>query len=253
MFPEERQQAVADLARRHGRVEVAALAEKLGVTSETVRRDLSELERRGVLRRVHGGAIPVERLAPEVAVAERSVRQLDEKARIAGAALTEVPAEGTVILDAGTTTGALADLLRGGRRLTVVTNDLLIAQRLAGRQGCTVLTVGGRVRPLTLSQVDAWALRTLADITADIAFLAANGFSAQRGATTPDPAEAAVKQAMVAAGRRRVLLADHTKVGADCFVRFAPMSDFDVVVTDAGVDEETAEEIERTGPRVVRA
>ncbi|MDQ4096257.1 MAG: DeoR/GlpR family DNA-binding transcription regulator [Actinomycetota bacterium] len=253
MFPHERQQAVADLARRHGRVEVVSLAEQLGVTPETVRRDLSELERLGVVRRVHGGAVPVERFSGDRAVGERGVSQQAEKARIARAALAEVPDDGTIILDAGTTTGALAELLPDRRTITVVTNDLRIAQRLAGRQGCTVFTVGGRVRPATLSQVDAWAARALLDIVADVAFLGANGFSVARGVTTPDLSEAAVKRAMVAAGRRCVLLADHTKAGHDSFGRFASLADFDLLVTDTGLEDETAAEIELAGPGVVRA
>jgi DeoR family fructose operon transcriptional repressor len=116
-----------------------------------------------------------------------------------------------------------------------------------------VLAVGGRVRPVTLSQVDAWAARALLDIVADVAFVAANGFSVARGATTPDLSEAAVKRAMVAAGRRCVLLADHTKAGNDTFARFASLADFDVLITDAGLDDETADDIEQAGPQVVRA
>jgi DeoR family fructose operon transcriptional repressor len=252
VFPHERQQAVAELARRQGRVEVVSLAEQLGVTPETVRRDLSELERLGVVRRVHGGAVPVERFGGDRAVGERAFSQRQEKERIARAALAEVPEDGTIILDAGTTTGALAELLPGRRTITVVTNDLVIAQRLAGRQGCTVFTVGGRVRPVTLSQVDAWAARALLDIVADVAFLTATGFSVARGATTPDLSEAAVKRAMVAAGRRCVLLADHTKAGNDTFARYASVADFDVIITDAGLDDQTAAEIELAGPEVVR-
>jgi DeoR family transcriptional regulator, fructose operon transcriptional repressor len=115
------------------------------------------------------------------------------------------------------------------------------------------MSVGGRVRPVTLSQVDAWAVRALGDVVVDVAFLGANGFSAERGATTPDPTEAEVKRAMVAAGRRAVLLADHTKAGDDCFARFAALDEIDVIVTDAGLDDETTEALGAAGPQVVRA
>jgi DeoR family fructose operon transcriptional repressor len=122
VYATERQREILDKARAEGRVEVRDLAESLGVTSETVRRDLSALERRGVLHRVHGGAIPVERLGIEPAVAEREARMSGQKERIAKAALDELPDDGgTIILDAGTTTIRLAELLPTDRELIVTT------------------------------------------------------------------------------------------------------------------------------------
>jgi DeoR family transcriptional regulator, fructose operon transcriptional repressor len=253
MYAPERQQEIAALARREGRVDVADLAELLGVTTETVRRDLTQLERQGLVRRVHGGALPVERLPLEPGVAERTEVMADEKDRIAKAALAEVPEEGTVLLDAGTTTARLAEHLPEDRDLTVVTNSLPIAVRLAARPRLTVLALGGRVRPKTLAQVDRWALAALDGITVDVAFLGTNGVSVERGLTTPDLAEADVKAAMVRAGRRVVLLADRTKVGADQFARFAALDAVDVIVSDSGLDADTAAALEATGPRVVRA
>ena len=105
MYAEERQQEILRIARANGRVDVAGLADEFNVTTETIRRDLTALERAGVLRRVHGGAIPVERLGFEPALATRDAVLIAEKERIAKAALAEVPEEGAIILDAGTTTG----------------------------------------------------------------------------------------------------------------------------------------------------
>jgi DeoR family transcriptional regulator, fructose operon transcriptional repressor len=175
MYAAERQQEIVDRARRDGRVDVATLAEELAVTTETVRRDLDQLERQGLVRRVHGGALPVERLRLEAEVSERALAMAAEKERIAKAALAHVPHEGTVLIDAGTTTARLAELLPDDRELTVVTNSLPIALTLATRLRLTVLTVGGRVRGKTLAQVDRWALRSLAEIRVDVAFLATNG------------------------------------------------------------------------------
>src|SRR5688572_14436906 len=143
MYAEERQARIAEVARSAGRVENIDLAARLGVTPETVRRDLSTLERRGVVRRVHGGAIPVERLGFEPAVAERSLAHREEKDRIAELALEEVPEEGAILLDSGTTTAQLAERLPADRQLTVITNSLLIASALAGRSGLTLHLLGG--------------------------------------------------------------------------------------------------------------
>lgn len=253
MYAEERRQATADLARRDGRVEVTALADRFDVTTETVRRDLTDLERRGVLRRVHGGAIPIERFRSEPAVSEKAQRLAEEKARIATAALAYVPAGGTILLDAGTTTGALASVLPTDRRLTVVTNDLPIALTLSTRPNVELLVVGGRVRSTTLSNVDDWALQTLGTLSVDVAFVATNGVSVERGLSTPDLTEAAVKRAIVAAGRFVVLVADHTKVSDEHFVRFADLADIDVLVTDSGLSQDEASRFERTGLEVVLA
>ncbi|MGI8691409.1 MAG: DeoR/GlpR family DNA-binding transcription regulator [Geodermatophilaceae bacterium] len=253
MYAEERQQFIVDRARLAGRVDGAELALELRVTAETIRRDLTGLERQGLLRRVHGGAIPVERLGFEPALAARDEVMTAEKERIAKAALAEIPNEGSILLDAGSTTARLAEALPVDRQLTVLTNALPIAMSLVARPNITVLVIGGRLRGRTLASVDSWALGALADSFVDVCFLATNGVSVQRGLTTPDHGEAAVKRAMVAAARRTVLLADHTKVGVDHLARFADLASIDTFVTDTGVDAETAAEIAATGPRVVRA
>ncbi|MDR7278492.1 DeoR/GlpR family DNA-binding transcription regulator [Catenuloplanes atrovinosus] len=253
MYPEERQQEILRLARANGRVDVMALADALNVTAETIRRDLTVLERAGVLRRVHGGAIPVERIGFEPALATRDSVLISEKERIAKAALAEVPSEGAIILDAGTTTARLAQLLPSDRELTVVVNSPVIAASLGLKSNLSVLLLGGRLRGKTLATVDDWALRPLEEMYVDVAFMGTNGLSTERGMTTPDPAEAAVKRAMINASRRVVLLADHTKVGNDYLARFGSMSDLDLLITDNGLDADLADEVEAAGVRVVRA
>ncbi len=186
MYAEERQLWIVERARAGGRVEVAALAEELGVTTETVRRDLTTLERHALLRRVHGGAIPIERLGFEPALAARDSVLTAEKERIARLALAELPDEGTILLDAGTTTARLADALPNDRELVVLTNALPIAMSLSIRPNLTILLIGGRVRGRTQAAVDAWAIQALADSYVDVAFIGTNGISVERGLTTPD-------------------------------------------------------------------
>src|SRR5262245_41024309 len=164
MYAEERQQEILQQARTEGRVDVAELAEKFAMTAETIRRDLTTLERAGMLRRVHGGAIPVERIGFEPALAARDAVLTNEKERIAKVALAEVPAEGAIILDAGTTTARLAQALPGDRELTVVVNSPVHATTLGTRPNLNVLLIGGRVRGKTLATVDDWALRPLAEM-----------------------------------------------------------------------------------------
>jgi len=253
MYPEERHARILELARSDGRVEVSHLATELDVTPETVRRDLTALERQGQLRRVHGGAIPIERLGFEPGLEARDTVMTAEKERIAKAALALLPDEGSILIDAGTTTARLADALPSDRELTVVTNALNTVATLARRPNLTVLALGGRVRSRTLAAVDVWAVEALRDTFVDVAFMATNGVSVERGLTTPDPTEAAVKRAMMSSARRSVLLADHTKVGHDHLVRFGELDDIDTFVTDSGLDPELAGELEATGLRMVLA
>lgn len=253
MYAAERQQEILRLAQERGRVDVLSLAEEFQVTAETVRRDLKVLDRAGLVRRVHGGAIPAGRLDFEPDLAERDTLAAGEKDRIARAALAELPADGTVILDAGTTAARLAAVLPVDSPLTVVTHALPVAARLADHPGIALHLVGGRVRHRTRAAVDAWALRAYGEIHADVLFLATNGFSVEGGLTTPDLAEAAVKRALVAAARRVVLLADSAKFAQRHFARFASLAEVDVLVTDTGLGDADAALLERQGPEVVRA
>ena len=252
MYAPERQQQIVDIARADGRVEVNALAELLGVTPETVRRDLTTLERHGLLRRVHGGAIPVEKLGFEPRLDERQERYTAEKERIAKTAVDELPNEGVILLDAGSTTQLLAENLPRDRELTVVTNSIAVATVIAKRDNLSLYVLGGRVRGRTLAAVGEWATHALGGIHVDVAFIGTNGLSVRRGLTTPDQDEAMVKRAMVTAARRVVVLCDHTKIGTDHFAQFAPLDAVDTVITDIGLDAETAADIEAAGTTVVR-
>ncbi|MFF0109449.1 DeoR/GlpR family DNA-binding transcription regulator [Streptomyces hirsutus] len=253
MYAPERQQEILRLARDSGRVDVVSLAVQFQVTAETIRRDLKALDRAGVVRRVHGGAIPVGRLDFEPDLAERETTAADEKDRIARAALAELPDEGTMIVDAGSTVALFAAALPVEFSLTVVTHSLPTAARLADHPGIQLHLVGGRVRHRTRAAVDAWALRAYGEIRADVLFVAANGFSTEHGLTTPDLAEAAVKRAAMAAARRVVLLADSSKHGQEHFARFGGLNDVDLLITDSGLSPEDALAIERGGTEVVRA
>ncbi|MFC5805385.1 DeoR/GlpR family DNA-binding transcription regulator [Streptomyces formicae] len=252
MYAPERQQQILRLAREGGRVDVLSLADEFQVTAETIRRDLKALDRAGLVRRVHGGAIPAGRLDFEPDLAERESTSADEKDRIARAALAELPEDGSVILDAGSTVARLAAAFPLECSLTVVTHALPAAARLADHPGIDLHLVGGRVRQRTRAAVDAWALRAYGEIRADVVFLGTNGFSAAAGLTTPDLAEAAVKRALVAAARRVVLLADSAKHGEEHFARFADLADIDLLITDSGLSPEDAAAIEAAGTEVVR-
>ncbi len=248
----QRRQTILRRLRADGGLRAAPLARELGVTHETVRKDLLDLQARGLLRRVHGGALPVESLSYEPQVDQRPARSA-EKARIAQAAVALLPPSGAILLDAGSTTAAFAAALPPGVSLTVVTNTLPIALGLLAHPGLRVHTLGGRVRATTMAEVDHWALRALAELRVDVAFLGTNAFSVAGGLSTPDDSEAAVKRAMVAAAQTRVLLADHTKLGRRAVFGYAELASIDVLVTDTGMAAGDVRAIEAAGVQVVLA
>lgn len=255
MYAEERQQAMSQTITRQGRVSVADLAEEFSVTTETVRRDLSALERIGLIRRVHGGAVPASSLAViESGLTERDLANTAAKDLIAAAAVALLPPPGSiVIIDAGSTTARLATLLPRDHRLTVVTHAVPVAARLAGLPQIDLYLLPGRVRPTTQAAVGADTVAALADLRADVSFVATNGLSPRHGLTTPDREEAATKRAIVAAGRRTVVLADSTKIGVESSLRFATVEDVDVLVTDPAIKPDDRSDLDAAGVEVVIA
>lgn len=253
LYAPERHERIVAAARRDGRVDVAELSEQLGVTPETVRRDLTSLEQRGLVRRVHGGALPVAQIEREPTILQRQTHGTSEKVRIAERALAELPREGTVLLDSGTTTLALARMWPQDSNLTVVTNCLAIAVLLMDQAAPNVHLIGGRVRERTGAAVGRWAEASLRDVVVDVAFLGTNGFSLDWGMTTPDEEEAGIKRAMVASARRSIVLADAAKAGLSHFHRFAQIPQIAMLITDSSLDVETAQDLDAAGMEVIRA
>lgn len=256
MNAEQRQQDIVDAVSREGRVAVTDLAARYGVTVETIRRDLTALDRTGAVRKVHGGAVPATVLAlPETAVAERELLGATAKQAIAAAAIgaLDLRPGATILLDAGTTVGCFARLLPEGLGLTVVTDSVLTAALLAGRSDLTVRMLGGQVRGITQAAVGPEALEALATLRVSVAVMGTNGLTVEHGLSTPDPDEAAVKRAMVRAARRVVALADATKIGQEHLVSFADIDDVDLLVTDAALPAPLATQLANTGTEVLIA
>jgi DeoR family fructose operon transcriptional repressor len=259
MYPAERHAAILSAARAHaGDVGVQELSETLGVTAETVRRDLGTLERRGLLRRRHGGAVLVPHAPFEPTLQQRGLAEAEERRAVAEAVLAELPDEGVLLLDSGSMTLEIAALLAadrasGPRSLVVVTNSLPVAAVLGPHPTITLLALPGAVRTVTQAVVGPWTEQHLSELHADVAVLGANGVVAGEGAFTTLPDEAAVKQRMLAAASRRILAVTATKFGARSLCRFAGLDRFDLVVTDSRLDPETAEAVADDGPALVLA
>ncbi len=253
MYAEERQRSIAELVLKRGRMSVADLADEFDVTTETIRRDLSVLERTDVLRRVHGGAVPTGGVM-ETVLSERDVENADEKERISKVAIDLLgPTETSLLIDAGSTTGRLAGMLPRDRALSVITHAIPVAFRIGAYPNIDLQILPGRIRPVTQAAVGSDTVAALSRLRADVAFIGANGISVQHGLSTPDPEEAAAKRAMVAAARRVIAVADSSKIDRDYTVRFAELGDIDVLVTDARVSRRIVTDFTRAGVEVVIA
>lgn len=252
--PTDRQHAILAALDRDGRVSVAALAAQFQVSDVTIRKDLRALERLSLLRRVHGGAETAHRSKWNPSIGARLDRQPAAKARIARAALPFVRDGDTVLLDAGTTTLALARRLRGHvDNLTVVTNSLPIVAELAEHSDVDVVSLGGMVRGHSLAMIGPLAVAGLERIHADVVFLGATGASIDRGLCTPNLIEAETKAAMVRAADRRIGLIDHSKIGAASLAPFCAWDDLDALVTDEALPRALGHTLHERGVRVLVA
>jgi DeoR family fructose operon transcriptional repressor len=235
------------LALREGSVDVADLARRYGVTTETIRRDLSDMQGRQLLRRVHGGAVAIERMNHEPMVDTREAVHAEEKLRIAAKAVEEVPERGSVIIDSGSTGQRLAQVFPVERDVHVVTNSLTTALTLS-RRGIRDLTVlGGAVRTKRLAMVDDTTRAELQHMAVDVLFISCDGLSFKHGLTTPYREEHTLKRAMIKRAERVVALVDHSKFGNVQMFGFASFDEIDVLVTDTGADPEVVEFVSTHG------
>jgi DeoR/GlpR family transcriptional regulator of sugar metabolism len=232
VFADERQLRIAELVSVRGRARIGELAETFGVTEPTIRKDLSALQERGLLKRTHGGALAVH---PNVdrELAGRQEAHRAGKEAIAAACLRLLRDGDSVFLDSGTSVHAVARHLAaaGNLRLSVLTNSLGVAEALADVPSIDCVLLGGQLRRVDGSVVGDLAVENLQRFTFSSAFLGVSGFS-ELGISVGSLAEASLKAAVVERARRVVLPIDHSKVGATDFARISDLDAVDVVVMD---------------------
>jgi len=237
MLQEERFLRIRSLLATFSRLSVERVVQDLDVSRETVRRDLVELEGLGELRRVHGGAVATTP-SPEPPLALRLIARQKEKRAIAKAALGLLQPGQTVFLDAGSTTAILAEEIAGLSGMTVITNSLAIALKLAGADegrmsGNTVRLLGGQIDAKTQATHGDGTLEDIRRFRADLALLSPVGLHPKHGAMSFEHHEAAVARAMAQQAQQVAILADHSKIGQASRVTYARSADIDVLVTDA--------------------
>lgn len=247
-----RRQAILERLAERGEVTVAQVSRSAGVSEMTIRRDLEALEREGLLRRVHGGAISAVSRSYEPPFTLRAGRNGDAKARIGARAAALLSDGDTAAIDVGSTTLELARNLvdRGG--LTVVTPSLRVAEMLGEAPGVRMILTGGIVRAGERSLIGDLAERAFEQLHCDTVFLGVGGVHPAAGLTEFNLDDTRVKRAALRTARRCVVLADASKIGRVAFAQICPLERVDVLITDSDAPEEGLEPVRNAGVEVLK-
>ncbi len=244
---------------RVGDISIEALVEQVGTSAPSIRRDLTRLEQRGLVRRTHGGVTLVEPLLYEpfrhdTSFQAREVRCADAKRRIGLAAAEMICEKETIGLTAGTTTTQIGRALRHRRGISVVTNALNIGMELCNQPAIhTTLTGGVLAWAWTFAMVGQAAINFLEDVYLDKVFVGVTAFDLERGATTLEMEEATISRVMIRRAKQVILVADSSKVGQTSPAVICATSAIHTLVTDAGLSDDTASKLEAMGVEVIRA
>ena len=216
--------------------EITALT---GASRATVRRDIDQLDRDGLIKKTRGGAMTVRRTpSSEPSLRVRSSTNIEEKARIAHKALSLIEKGERVLLDSGTTVLELAKRLQKNYQLTAVTNDLFIASELAFRSDVSVMMLGGVLRPEYHYCIGYFGERMLCEIRVNHAFISADAVDVSLGAMSFTAQELQLKKLMIRSAEKVVLLCDHSKFETKAFLQIAPFSDIDILITGKEINED---------------
>ncbi len=252
----ERQLLIQSLIKEHQTVKVDELAEKLNVSPNTIRRDLTMLEKQGVLKRTQGGAVLGE-ISPSSPLRQsfdlRSGKNIAEKERIGKCAAKLIQPGSTIILDAGTTTQQLVNHITTIERLTVATNSLEIAYSLIPSQNLTVILSGGILMGNSRSLIGLPAEQFFSRIHADQLFVATCGVSLEKGLSNGNMHETPIKQKMIEVAKEVILLADHEKFGKVALSPFASLDCVHKIITGEKAPAEMTAQLEHQGIEVIIA
>ncbi|WP_010274184.1 DeoR/GlpR family DNA-binding transcription regulator [Paenibacillus senegalensis] len=243
MLVAERLDKIVALVNEKGSIRVTELSKLCEVTEETIRRDLDRLEREGKLQRSHGGAVSIKEQNRETPYFIREVMNTEEKRQIAEAAIRLIEPGERILLDASTTAWYMASILPD-IPLTVLTNSIRVATELSMKEKIEVVSTGGTLASRSMSFVGPLAESSLEVYHVDKLFLSAKGVHLTRGISESTELQARIKQKMIQAAERVILLADSSKFGIQAFTRVALLEEVDEVVTDRNISAEILEQLQ---------
>ncbi len=253
MLALERQKKILELLSIEGAVMVSRLSAELGVTDETVRRDLEKLEAKEMLRRTHGGALPIDEGSYELSLEKRKGLNVEAKQAIAHKAVQHIASGDSVFLDASTTTFYMAKEIKNMKNVTVITNSIRVINELSGVEGIKAIAVGGVVSN-NQSLVGATAENYITEnYFADKMFFSSKGIGNATGILEGNEQECYIKQRMIANSRIHYYLCDKSKVGRVGYMKLTAFENIEYLITDAKFDEELSGIMEENGVEVIQA
>ncbi len=237
MLANQRREVILDMIKEDGHIKVAKLSTLFKVTEVTIRQDLEKLENEGFLIREHGGAY-LKNVDKQVkSIRLQNQNNLNEKKAIARIAIKMIEDGDTIILDSGSTTTEIANLIHNFKNLTVITNALNIAFILGGEPGINLIVTGGEFKAPTLSLTGQKAADFFQNLHVDKLFLATAGLTLKSGLTYPSISDICVKRAMIESADAVYLVADSSKIGKNSFASLGALSLIDYLITDSKVNE----------------
>ncbi len=247
--PKDRQIEIATLIAQKGKMSVEILAETYGVSLETVRRDLARLSEQGRIRKVHGGAKPAQ-LHTEPSFAQRMSEDFEEKQAIGHQLRAALRDGDTIFVDTGSATLIACDALIGMKGLTVITNSVLVAQKLGSKEGIIVYLLGGLYGGGNQQTLGSMVCRQIGQFHADHAILTLSGLDSKAGITYSDQQEAEVAQAMIRHAEQAIFLVTSSKIGRRAAFRTGDLSQIDKLLTRARLPEPLAAELALAGVKI---
>lgn len=252
MFALERQKRILEILNTSGAVWVSKLSAELGVTEETVRRDLEKLEKQEVLVRTHGGAVPITDSSYELSLEKRKKTNSAAKERLAREAAEHLLPGDTIFLDSSTTTFYMAKEIKKISNITVITNSLRIIDELSGVDSVKLITVGGLVSN-NQSFVGSLAESTIRNnFFAGKVFFSSKGITSRAGILESNEQECFIKQQMLANANEKYYLCDSTKIGKVGFYKLTPLDGIDYFITDSDLDDDYVEKLAESGIEYIR-
>ena len=249
----QRRKYILDHIVKDGFVKVSELAESLGVTQTTIRKDLNYLEAQGVLQRAHGSAIPPSQQIMDINLSAKKLINYEAKQKIAEKAASLIKSDDSILIASGSTITLFAEALKPKGRLNVVSISVNISAHLGDIPGITVMQVGGILYGNTLSVLGAEASNTIENLFCSKVFIGIDGLDLDYGITCGTGEEASITQKMIQSAQTSIVLADSSKLGKRGFARICELGDIDILITDSGMPMETRQRIENMGVQLIIA
>ena len=248
----ERRMEIFRLLQENQSVEVVELAARFNVTTMTIRRDLAVFEKQGLITTNYGGAYLNKGMSIEPSFSIKSTQRIDKKQMIGYEAAKMIRDGDVIIIDCGTTTLQLAKYLKG-KKLTVITNSWPVVSFLGGQPKIKLLLAPGEYDDISAGTFGISTAKFIGNFHADRVFIGTHGCSPEQGASVPEMYDAEMKRVLLAAGKEKILMVDHSKFGVKCLAKHAELSEFDYIITDNGVDPKMQEVIGQNCQKLIVA